>query len=205
MYEQYGKRVLDLAVGVLLLIAVAPLLALVGVLVRLGLGPSVLHWDERAGYRGKTFTLVKFRTMAERRDANGALLPDEERLTRLGRFLRSTSLDELPELLNVIRGEMSLVGPRPLPVRYLGRYSADQARRHDVKPGITGWAQVQGRNALSWDAKLALDVWYTTHVSFLLDLQILVQTLHTTVRRHGISHPGHATAPEFTGSNPTSQ
>src|SRR5207302_9031254 len=161
----------------------------------------VLFRQERPGLKGRPFTLFKFRTLSERRDAKGHLLPDEQRITRLGSLLRRTSLDELPELLNVLKGDMSLVGPRPLLMRYLPRYDAEQMRRHEVRPGITGWAQVNGRNAIDWDHKLALDTWYVDHASFLLDLKILMLTAWEVVRQRGINQAGHATAEEFLGTN----
>jgi lipopolysaccharide/colanic/teichoic acid biosynthesis glycosyltransferase len=155
----------------------------------------------RPGHFGRPFKIYKFRTMTDERDAQGNLLPDAERLTRLGRFLRSTSLDELPELFNILRGEMSIVGPRPLLMQYLDRYSPEQARRHDVLPGVTGWAQINGRNALTWEDKFKLDVWYVDHWSFWLDIKILFLTAWKVIRREGISQPGHATAEKFTGNS----
>jgi sugar transferase EpsL len=200
MYRRFGKRTLDLLVGLAALVALAPLLVLVAALVRINLGTPVLFRQRRPGLHGRPFTLWKFRTMTDARNARGELLPDEARLTRFGQFLRSTSLDELPELAQVIAGRMSLVGPRPLMMEYLDRYSPTQRRRHEVKPGITGWAQVNGRNSLDWDEKLALDVWYVDRVSFGLDLKILVLTFWHILRRDGINQPGHATASEFLGS-----
>lgn len=175
-------------------------MAIVAVLVRIVHGKPVLFRQNRPGYQSSLFTVYKFRTMNNARDKQGNLLPDEQRLTRLGRFLRSSSLDELPELFNVLRGEMSLVGPRPLFKHYLERYSPEQARRHEVLPGITGWAQVNGRNALDWEEKFRLDVWYVDNWSFGLDLKILLLTLWKVIKREGISQPGHATAEEFMGS-----
>lgn len=194
------KRLLDLALVIPGLLLLSPLLGLLWVAVRLSLGSPVLFRQERPGRYGTPFTLLKFRTMTDARDAEGNLRPDEQRLTRLGRFMRRTSLDELPELLNVLRGEMSLVGPRPLLMRYLGRYTPEQMRRHDVAPGITGWAQVNGRNALTWERKFELDLWYVDHQSLRLDLKILALTLIKALRREGISREGHATAPEFLGT-----
>jgi len=194
------KRLFDLVV----LLLTAPLwltaLGAVAVSVRLNLGRPVLFRQPRPGRHGRVFELVKFRTMTDARDPHGTLLPDAQRLTRFGRWLRSTSLDELPEVLNVLRGEMSLVGPRPLLVQYLDRYSPEQARRHEVLPGLTGWVQVKGRNALSWEEKFRLDVWYVDHHSLWLDLRILVLTVWQVLRRHGVSAPGDATMPEFMGS-----
>jgi sugar transferase EpsL len=198
---QFGaKRVLDRAAAVLGILVFSPVLAIVALLIRLNLGSPVLFRQMRPGFRGRQFTLVKFRTMFNDRDGNGELLPDEQRLTRLGKFLRATSIDELPQLWNVLRGDLSLVGPRPLLMSYLQRYSPAQARRHDVMPGITGWAQVNGRNALSWEEKFELDLWYVDHWSFRLDCQILLLTLMRVMGRNGISHVGHSTMPEFTGT-----
>jgi lipopolysaccharide/colanic/teichoic acid biosynthesis glycosyltransferase len=194
------KRVFDLAGAGLLLLVLSPVIALVALVVRLRMRTPVLYRHTRPGRGGRAFTLLKFRTMTNQRDANGALLPDGARLTTLGRFLRRTSLDELPGLLNVLKGEMSLVGPRPLLMEYLPRYSPEQMRRHDVRPGITGWAQVNGRNALSWDEKFALDVWYVDHRSLRLDVEILGRTIGQVLAGHGVSAPGHATAPPFEGS-----
>jgi sugar transferase EpsL len=194
-----GKRVFDVVTASLGLVACAPLVGVVAALVATTMGRPVLFTQERAGKGGRSFLMYKFRTMTEARDATGALLPDENRITALGRVLRATSIDELPELLNVLRGEMSLVGPRPLPIRYLERYSPAHARRHEVKPGITGWAQVNGRNAISWPTKFDLDVWYVDHCSIALDLRILGRTIWTLLRREGINQPGQATMEEFCG------
>ena len=163
------------------------------------MGSPVLFKQQRPGLHGKPFMMSKFRTMTDARDGDGNLLPDADRLTRLGRFLRSTSLDELPELFNVLKGDMSLVGPRPLLMRYLDRYTPEQARRHEVRPGITGWAQINGRNALSWEDKFTLDVWYVDHCSLLLDMRIILQTIWKVLRREGISQEGEATMSEFMG------
>jgi lipopolysaccharide/colanic/teichoic acid biosynthesis glycosyltransferase len=195
-----GKRLFDLAASGLGLLVLSPLLLLLAILVRLKHGAPVLFRQHRPGYKGIPFVVYKFRTMSDARGADGALLPDAGRLTPLGRFLRSTSLDELPELANVLRGEMSLVGPRPLLMQYLERYSPEQMRRHEALPGITGWAQVNGRNALTWEEKFRLDVWYVDHWSFWLDIRILLLTLWKMITREGISQPGHATAEEFMGS-----
>jgi len=194
------KRLLDLAVAVPLLLALAPVMAAAAVLVRFRLGSPVLFSQMRPGLHGKPFRLYKFRSMTDATDARGLPLPDHARLTPFGRLLRKTSLDELPQLWNVIRGDLSLVGPRPLLMEYLERYTAEQARRHEVKPGITGWAQVNGRNALSWEEKFALDVWYVDNRSLLLDLRILLLTVVKTIRPEGISSSGHATMPVFEGS-----
>ena len=164
-------------------------------------GGPIFFRQRRPGLGGRPFTLIKFRSMRDARDASGKLLPDSERLTRLGRILRSTSLDELPELWNILLGQMSVVGPRPLLMRYLDRYSPDQARRHDVRPGLTGYAQIKGRNALSWEDKFALDTWYVDHRSLALDLRIIATTVIQVLRRHGINAPGEATMGEFTGND----
>jgi lipopolysaccharide/colanic/teichoic acid biosynthesis glycosyltransferase len=196
-----SKRILDLIVTCLGLVLISPILLILIVLVWTKHGWPILFSQRRPGYRGKPFTIYKFRSMTDRRDAKGALLPDAERLTGFGRFLRATSLDELPELFNVLRGEMSLVGPRPLLMSYLERYSPEQARRHDVLPGITGWAQINGRNILTWEDKFELDVWYVDNWSLWLDIRILLLTLWKVLRREGINQPGHATAEEFMGSD----
>jgi lipopolysaccharide/colanic/teichoic acid biosynthesis glycosyltransferase len=177
-----------------------PVLAILALLVRISLGTPVLFRQKRPGKKAVIFELLKFRTMTDARDAQDRLLSDDKRLTSFGRWMRSTSLDELPELVNVIRGDMSLVGPRPLLVQYLDRYSPEQARRHDVAPGITGWAQINGRNAISWDDKFKLDVWYVDHRSLWLDIKILARTLFKVFRREGISAVGEATMPEFIGN-----
>lgn len=199
------KRLFDLAVTAPGVVLISPMLIGIGLLVWMRMGRPVLFRQRRAGYRGEIFDVLKFRTMRRDRDVQGRLLPDEARLTELGRVLRALSLDELPELFNVIRGEMSLVGPRPLFARYLSRYTAEQARRHEVLPGITGWAQIHGRNVLRWEDKFELDVWYVDHWSLWLDVKILSITLWKVLRREGISQPGHATAPEFMGSRSTKQ
>ncbi len=195
-----SKRLFDLLAAGVILLLVTPLLLIVALLVRIKLGAPVIFRQQRPGYRGKPFWVYKFRSMSDERDTHGNLLPDAERLTGLGSFLRASSVDELPELINVLRGEMSLVGPRPLLMQYLPRYSPEQARRHHVLPGITGWAQVNGRNALTWQEKFSLDVWYVDHWSFWLDLRILFITLFKVLRREGISQPGQATNEEFTGA-----
>ncbi len=196
----WSKRVFDVCVATLGLVLLSPLLAILALLVWVFQGRPILFRQQRPGYKGRPFIIYKFRTMNDRRDANGNLLPDAERLTPFGRFLRSTSLDDLPQLINVLRGEMSLVGPRPLLMQYLERYSPEQMRRHDVLPGITGWAQVNGRNALSWEEKFRLDVWYVDHWSFWLDMRILFMTLWKVLKREGISQPGHVTMEEFKGN-----
>lgn len=196
----FSKRLLDLLLAGLGMILLSPLYLILMILVAGWFGRPVIFRQRRPGYHAQPFEIYKFRTMSDARDAQGNLLPDEQRLTRLGRFLRAASLDELPELLNVLRGEMSLVGPRPLLMQYLERYSPEQARRHNVLPGITGWAQINGRNALTWEDKFRLDVWYVDHQSLALDLKILLLTVWKVIRREGISQPGHATADEFRGT-----
>jgi lipopolysaccharide/colanic/teichoic acid biosynthesis glycosyltransferase len=195
-----SKRLFDLVLTIPGILLVSPLLGLLAIGVRWRLGSPVFFEQIRPGLRGAAFKLYKLRTMNQASDKNGRQLPDEARLTGLGRFLRSFSLDELPELINVLRGEMSLVGPRPLLMAYLERYSTEQARRHEVLPGMTGWAQVNGRNAITWEQKFALDVWYVDHWSLVLDLKILAMTLLKTVRREGITPVGQAISDEFMGS-----
>ncbi len=199
------KRLFDLLLTIPGLLLVSPVLALTALLVRVYHGSPVLFRQLRPGYRSNPFYLYKFRTMRDLRDAQGELLPDEQRLTRLGRLLRASSLDELPELFHVLRGEMSLVGPRPLLMQYLDRYSTEQARRHDVLPGITGWAQINGRNALTWQDKFRLDVWYVDHRSLGLDVRILLLTFWKIFSQEGISQPGRATADEFMGNEELSE
>ncbi|MFA5912397.1 MAG: sugar transferase [Burkholderiales bacterium] len=194
------KRSFDFFVALILLIALAPLLALLAVVVRWKLGRPVLFAQLRPGLRGAPFHFYKFRTMSGARDAAGELLPDAARLTPVGQLMRKFSLDELPQLLNVLKGDMSLVGPRPLLMEYLPLYSERQARRHEVRPGITGWAQVNGRNALDWDERFEYDLWYVDHRSFWLDLRIITLTVWRVLRPQGISQPGQATMSKFTGS-----
>jgi sugar transferase EpsL len=191
------KHKLDFLVALLSLLLLSPLLCVVFVLVRFRLGSPALFRQKRPGYYSKPFWLLKFRTMTNQTDSTGSLLPDAQRLTPFGRWLRATSIDELPELINILRGEMSFIGPRPLLMQYLPRYSPEQARRHDVKPGVSGWAQISGRNALSWEDKFRLDVWYVDHQSFWLDLRIFLVTIWKVVRREGISAAGEATMPPF--------
>lgn len=197
----WWKRGVDLVLTVPAIVVLAPVYAAVALAVRVNLGRPVIFSQQRPGKNEIPFTLYKFRTMRDARDESGALLPDGRRLTRLGAFLRATSLDELPELVNVLRGEMSLVGPRPLLMEYLPLYSPEQRRRHDVRPGVTGLAQVNGRNALTWREKFALDVEYVDHVSFALDLRILMLTIVSVVRSEGISHQGHVTMEPFRGGH----
>jgi lipopolysaccharide/colanic/teichoic acid biosynthesis glycosyltransferase len=195
------KRAFDLFITLVLSPLWVPVALVVAVLVRLRLGSPVLFRQTRPGLYGAPFELVKFRTMRDAVRADGSSLPDHERLTAFGRALRASSLDELPELWNVLRGDMSLVGPRPLLMEYLPLYSAEQSRRHDVRPGITGWAQINGRNAVSWPDRFALDVWYVEHQSFWLDLRILMSTIRRVLRRDGISEAGEATMSRFTGES----
>jgi lipopolysaccharide/colanic/teichoic acid biosynthesis glycosyltransferase len=195
------KRAFDVVVAGAALVVLAPVLAVVALLVRFRLGSPVLFRQDRAGLDGLTFTLTKFRTMTDERGPDGELLPDEDRLTPFGALLRSTSLDELPELVHVVRGDMSLVGPRPLPTAYLPRYSSRQARRHEVRPGITGWAQVNGRNAAGWAERLEMDVWYVENRSLALDLRILWRTLRVVASREGVAEDGGTTMTEFLGTD----
>jgi lipopolysaccharide/colanic/teichoic acid biosynthesis glycosyltransferase len=194
------KRGLDILGAGIGLIILSPVLIVTSIMVRRKMGSPVLFRQTRPGRHGRPFEMIKFRTMREAIYADGRLLPDAERLGNLGRFLRSSSLDELPELWNVLKGEMSLVGPRPLLVEYLTLYSDEQARRHEVHPGITGWAQVNGRNAISWEEKFALDVWYVDNRSIWLDLKIIMLTIHKALKREGVSAEGEATMPKFTGN-----
>ena len=195
------KRVIDVVLIVIGMVLLAPVLAILVWKVRRELGSPVLFSQQRPGLHGRTFTLRKFRTMTDERGSDGELLPDDQRLTRFGQWLRASSLDELPEMVNVLRGEMSLVGPRPLLVEYLELYTPEQARRHEVRPGITGWAQVNGRNAMAWPDKLAMDVWYVDHRSLWLDIRILLKTLWVMATRQGVSEAGHATTERFQGTD----
>lgn len=194
------KRLFDLTATIVGLVLISPILLIISLLVWIKLGLPILYRQQRPGLRGRPFSNYKFRTMTDMSDDSGKLLPDSDRLTGFGRFLRSSSLDELPELFNVVKGEMSLVGPRPLLMQYLDRYSVEQNRRHNVLPGITGWAQVNGRNALNWQDKFRMDVWYVDHWSFWLDIRILLMTIGKVFRREGITQAGHATAEEFLGN-----
>jgi len=200
-YRRIGKRALDLSLTVPALLVLAPVGAAVGALARMKLGAPVLFRQDRPGRDDEIFELIKFRTMSTERDSTGELLPDDRRLTSFGKALRSASLDELPTLWNVVRGDMSLVGPRPLLVQYLDRYTPEQRRRHEVQPGITGWAQINGRNALTWDEKFDFDLWYVENVSLRTDLAILLRTVAQVLGQSGISAEGHATMPEFMGSD----
>ena len=195
------KRIFDLLFVVWLAPFWIPLGIFVALTVRLKIGKSILFYQERPGLHGNLFTLYKFRTMSNTRDSFGNLLPDRSRITSFGKLIRSTSLDELPELINVLKGDMSLVGPRPLLMQYIDRYTPEQARRHEVKPGITGWAQVNGRNAITWEDKFRLDVWYVDNMTLGLDMKIIVMTIWSILKRDGINQPGQATAEEFLGSS----
>ena len=196
-----GKRILDIIGAAAGLVFLSPVLLAIAIIIRRQIGAPVLFRQLRPGLKGRSFQMVKFRTMLDAYGPDGKALPDHLRLTRFGRVLRSTSLDELPELWNVLKGDMSLVGPRPLLVEYLDLYTREQARRHDVRPGITGWAQVNGRNAVSWEDRFRLDVWYVDHRSFWLDLRIILMTLSKVIAREGISAAGEATMPKFKGSS----
>ncbi|MCX7559703.1 sugar transferase [Sulfitobacter sp. F26204] len=194
------KRIIDILGASLGLLLLSPVLAIVAYKIRREMGAPVLFSQTRPGLRGEPFRMIKFRTMRDALDADGTPLPDSQRMTKLGRFLRSSSLDELPELWNVLKGDMSLVGPRPLLMEYLPLYSEEQSRRHELRPGVTGWAQVNGRNAISWDEKFALDVWYVDNRSLWLDLKIIWLTLRKVIKRDGISAAGEATMSKFTGN-----
>ncbi len=198
-YLSVVQRIFDVALTVPALIVFSPILAVAALLVRIRLGRPVLFKQIRPGLHGKPFAIFKFRTMTDVRGSDGGLLPDGDRLTLFGRFLRVTSLDELPELFNVLKGDMRLVGPRPLLMQYLNRYTPEQARRHEVKPGITGWAQINGRNAITWEEKFRLDVWYVDNRAIWLDVKIIFITIRKIIRREGINQPGQATAEEFMG------
>jgi len=198
--RHFIKRLFDTISSVAGLIVISPLLVVLAVLVRLKLGSPILFRQQRPGLGGKAFVIYKFRTMTDQCNASGNLLPDEQRLPAFGRFLRSTSFDELPELFNVLKGDMSIVGPRPLMMKYLDRYSPEQVRRHEVKPGITGWAQVNGRNTVSWEDKFKLDVWYVDNRTFWLDMKIILKSIWMVIAREGITQQGKATMDEFMGS-----
>lgn len=200
IYQNCIKRLLDCVLSLLVTVLLSPVLLVVSLVVRANLGTPVLFRQERPGAEGRIFELYKFRTMTDARDAEGNLLPDDQRLPEVGMRLRSMSLDELPELFNILKGDMSIVGPRPLLVRYLERYTPEQARRHEVRPGLTGYAQAYGRNGLTWEEKFRKDVWYVDNVSFLLDCRIVLHTVSVVLRREGISEEGSATMSEFTGT-----
>ena len=201
MYKHFFKRLIDFILSLIALIVLSPILLIVALLVRTKLGSPVIFKQERPGLNEKIFTLYKFRTMTDAKDEQGNLLPDEIRLTKFGKLLRSTSLDELPELFNILKGDMAIVGPRPLLVRYLQLYNEHQKHRHDVRPGFTGWAQCNGRNAISWEEKFDLDVYYTKHVSLLLDIKIILKTVKVVLFREGISSETSVTMEEFRGSS----
>ena len=201
MYRGLIKRLLDFFVSLIALLILSPVLIIVSVwLYFVNEGAGVFFTQDRPGKNNQIFRLIKFKTMNDKRDKDGKLLPDGVRLTKAGRFVRSTSLDEIPQLINVLKGDMSLIGPRPLLLKYLPLYNAEQARRHEVRPGITGWAQVNGRNAISWEEKFKLDVWYVDHVSFLLDIKILLKTVYNVIKRKGISSETSATMEAFKGN-----
>lgn len=199
----FVKRLFDLIVASLATIILSPIMLIVSVLVAIDMGFPILFQQKRPGYLGEIFIIYKFRTMKDDKDSHGNPLPDASRLSKIGRFLRSSSLDELPELINILKGDMSLVGPRPLLIEYLPLYNDEQARRHAVLPGITGWAQVHGRNILNWEQKFELDLWYVDHWSFWLDIKILALTVVKVLKREGISQPGKATSEPFKGNRPT--
>ena len=202
MYRHFFKRILDFIIALIAIVCLSPVFLVVTVWLHYAnKGAGAFFLQERPGLHGKVFKIIKYKTMTDECDADGNLLPDEQRLTKVGRFVRSTSIDELPQLFNVIKGDMSLIGPRPLLVRYLPLYSAEQARRHDVRPGVTGWAQCHGRNSLSWTDKFKLDVWYVDHCTFATDLKIIFTTIKTVLHREGISQEGSATMEPFNGSN----
>lgn len=200
MYARYIKRWLDFILSLIAIIILSPILLIVALLVRIKLGSPVIFKQERPGLHEKIFTLYKFRTMTDEKDKDGNLLPDDQRLTKFGKLLRSTSLDEIPELFNILKGDMSIVGPRPLLVKYLPLYNEHQKHRHDVRPGFTGWAQCNGRNAISWEEKFDLDIYYVKHVSFILDLSIIFKTIKIVFLREGISSDTSATMEEFRGT-----
>lgn len=202
MYKRYLKRILDFSIVFCVLLLIWPILLLITLWLHFAnRGAGAFFFQERPGKDGKIFKVIKFKTMTDERDADGNLLPDAERLTKVGRFVRSTSIDELPQLINVLKGDMALIGPRPLLPQYLPLYSKEQARRHEVRPGITGWAQVNGRNAISWTKKFELDVWYVYHCSFFLDAKIFFLTIKKVFVREGISQEGQATMEVFNGNN----
>ena len=202
MYRRFFKRFFDLWISLIVLVLISPLLLVIIIWLHFAnKGAGVFFTQERPGKDGKIFKVIKFKTMTDERDVDGYLLPDEMRLTKVGKFVRSTSLDELPQLINVLKGDMSLIGPRPLLPEYLHLYSKEQARRHDVRPGISGWAQCHGRNSISWTEKFKLDVWYVDHLSFMTDLKVVWLTIASVVKREGISEEGMATVEDFNGNN----
>lgn len=199
IYEKYIKRAIDVALSFLAIIVLSPVMFIVAILVRIKLGTPVIFKQERPGLHGNIFTLYKFRTMTDAKDQNGRLFPDEDRMTDFGRRLRSASLDELPELFNILKGDMAFVGPRPLLVKYLSRYSQRQKRRHEVMPGLTGYAQINGRNSLSWEERFEMDIWYVDHINFILDVKILLKTVSIVLKKDGINSETSATMEEFKG------
>lgn len=202
MYKRYLKRIFDFVISLVALLCLLPLLVAVTVWLHFAnKGAGVFFLQERPGMNAKIFRVIKFKTMTDERDAEGNLLPDKDRLTKVGRFVRSTSIDELPQLINVLKGDMSLIGPRPLLVQYLTLYTSEQMRRHEVRPGITGWAQCHGRNAITWKQKFEYDVWYVDHLSFLTDVKVIIQTMTVVLKRSGINREGQATIEVFNGSN----
>ena len=202
MYRKYFKRLIDFCISLLALICLSPILLVVTIWLHFAnKGAGAFFQQERPGKDANIFKIIKFKTMTDERDSDGNLLPDEVRLTKVGRFVRSTSIDELPQLMNVLKGDMALIGPRPLLVQYLPLYSKEQARRHEVRPGITGWAQCHGRNAITWTEKFALDVWYVDHCTFKTDLKVIFTTINKVLRRADISHDGSATMEAFNGNN----
>ncbi|MBQ9821276.1 MAG: sugar transferase [Muribaculaceae bacterium] len=202
MYRDHIKRVLGFCISLIAIICLSPLLLVVTIWLHFAnKGAGAFFFQERPGKNGKIFKIIKYKTMTDERDANGELLPDEVRLTRVGRFVRSTSIDELPQLFNVLKGDMAIIGPRPLLVQYLPLYSPEQARRHEVRPGISGWAQCHGRNSLSWTEKFKLDVWYVDHCSFKTDIEVILTTIKKVIVRDGISQDGQATMEAFNGNN----
>ena len=202
MYRHFFKRIIDFCVALVALVCISPVLAVVTIWLHFAnKGAGAFFLQERPGLHGKIFKIIKYKTMTDERDAEGNLLPDKDRLTKVGKFVRSTSIDELPQLINVLKGDMALVGPRPLLPEYLPLYSIEQARRHEVRPGITGWAQCHGRNAITWADKFKLDVWYVNNCTFLTDIKILIRTINTVLNRNGISQEGNSTMEPFNGNN----
>lgn len=202
MYQHCFKRIIDFSIALVALLVIWPILLIVAIWLHFAnKGAGAFFLQERPGLHGKIFKIIKYKTMTDERDAEGNLLPDKDRLTKVGKFVRSTSIDELPQLINVLKGDMALVGPRPLLPEYLPLYSIEQARRHEVRPGITGWAQCHGRNAITWADKFKLDVWYVNNCTFLTDIKILIRTINTVLNRNGISQEGNATMEPFNGNN----
>lgn len=202
MYRHFFKRIIDFCVALVALVCISPVLIMVAIWLHFAnKGAGAFFLQERPGWHGKIFKIIKFKTMTDERDAEGNLLPDADRLTKVGRFVRSTSIDELPQLINVLKGDMSLIGPRPLLPKYLPLYSTEQARRHELRPGISGWAQCHGRNAITWTEKFKLDVWYVNNLSFLLDIKIIISTIQIVFSGKGVSQEGHATMEPFNGHN----